>query len=677
MTKNANLNSWITLKEFPKFLKLAIWATRETKYSQEYKLLYKRVEALVKSNGFNFTFLYLKECLRIVTLYLAGTPSFTPGKVRVKVNQYGLPVIIPAAIRRDLGLSEGMRMTTRCTLTVLSIFRTFPTKVKPDLSSITDAFSGLSRTLEIEQVVKGFGGKHKLSFGPIKGFISESAGPIAKKATWGASIDAVALLRYPRVAYRVISILFAQRAFGYIISLLALWAINGPIYIFICSVGLQKWLPIGKLSIVYDQAGKARVVAMANWWVQLVLRPLHKSIFGLLKDIKQDGTFHQDGPLELIRESPNVGHHFSCFDLSSATDRLPVDLQVQVLNAFGVDGHAWKDLFSYPWYYKGKPVEYSVGQPMGAYSSWAMLALTHHLIVKLAAVQVGEKNFTNYALLGDDIVINHDGVAERYLELMKVLGVGINMSKSVVSSEIMEFAKRLVSPSFELSPIGAGNLLLVSRRSNMIGSLLAELYNKSIVTDSDTVVRLIESFPFAGKLNFLVLWTYFGSCRHLFSARLTSTFMEVWNTYGGSQLIYFSYGYHLFSALRSTLWGMVEKAAFDAAREEQRFYRGFIKATAVKGLSIGFLESLGLFLSPAIYLYALELNRARVHAETQWYVFERGRNMRPDKPELLLDFQDFGGLSIKWSKKQAQEYGRFIKKLETNIDVLSRSEAYD
>lgn len=251
------------------------------------------------------------------------------------------------------------------------------------------------------------------------------------------------------------------------------------------------------------------------------------------------------------------------------------------------------------------------------------------------------------------------------------------MSKSVVSSEIMEFAKRLVSPSFELSPIGAGNLLLVSRRSNMIGSLLAELYNKSIVTDSDTVVRLIESFPFKGKLNFLVLWTYFGSCRHLFSARLTSTFMEVWNTYGGSQLVYFSYGYHLFSALRSTLWGMVEKAAFDAAREEQRFYRGFMKATAVKGLSIGFLESLGLFLSPAIYLYALELNRARVHAETQWYVFERGRNMRPDKPEQLLDFQDFGGLSIKWSKKQAQEYGRFIKKLETNIDVLSRSEAYD
>jgi hypothetical protein len=27
-------------------------------------------------------------------------------------------------------------------------------------------------------------------------------------------------------------------------------------------------------------------------------------------------------------------------------------------------------------------VNYAVGQPMGAYSSWAMLALTHHLILQ-------------------------------------------------------------------------------------------------------------------------------------------------------------------------------------------------------------------------------------------------------------------------------------------------------
>jgi hypothetical protein len=30
------------------------------------------------------------------------------------------------------------------------------------------------------------------------------------------------------------------------------------------------------------------------------------------------------------------------------------------------------------------PYRYAVGQPMGALSSWAMLAVTHHLIVQLA-----------------------------------------------------------------------------------------------------------------------------------------------------------------------------------------------------------------------------------------------------------------------------------------------------
>jgi hypothetical protein len=113
-----------------------------------------------------------------------------------------------------------------------------------------------------------------------------------------------------------------------------------------------------------------------------------------------------------------------------------------------------------------------------------MLALTHHIVVLLAAKLAGVKNFTSYALLGDDIVINHDEVAEKYVHLMSTLGVAINMSKSVVSSQLCEFAKRLVTTEFEVSPIGAGNLLLVSRKTSMIGALLAELYNKSIIVDS-------------------------------------------------------------------------------------------------------------------------------------------------------------------------------------------------
>jgi len=55
---------------------------------------------------------------------------------------------------------------------------------------------------------------------------------------------------------------------------------------------------------------------------------------------------------------------------------------------------------------------------MGALSSWAMLALTHHYIVRIAARRVGIKNFNHYAVLGDDVVICNDLVAHAYHALV-------------------------------------------------------------------------------------------------------------------------------------------------------------------------------------------------------------------------------------------------------------------
>jgi len=79
---------------------------------------------------------------------------------------------------------------------------------------------------------------------------------------------------------------------------------------------------------------------------------------------------------------------------------------------------------------------------MGAYSSFAMLTVTHHVIVRVAALQVGLQNFSDYAILGDDIVICNDDVASKYLELMSSLGLDINLGKSVISKDFAEFAKR-------------------------------------------------------------------------------------------------------------------------------------------------------------------------------------------------------------------------------------------
>jgi len=93
--------------------------------------------------------------------------------------------------------------------------------------------------------------------------------------------------------------------------------------------------------------------------------------------------------LRRLQDSPEARWSF---DLTAATDRLPLALQVQVLACLTSDelAQAWADLLvTRDWYHKGVPLRYAVGQPMGALSSWAMLALTHHVVVQLSAKRVG------------------------------------------------------------------------------------------------------------------------------------------------------------------------------------------------------------------------------------------------------------------------------------------------
>jgi len=94
---------------------------------------------------------------------------------------------------------------------------------------------------------------------------------------------------------------------------------------------------------------------------------------------------------------PFDGTSLFSFDLSAATDRLPVSLQEKILSVcFGKEfSSLWRTILVGRTYYvryksaSGKTesnnLSYAVGQPMGALSSWAMLALTHHFIVQCSA----------------------------------------------------------------------------------------------------------------------------------------------------------------------------------------------------------------------------------------------------------------------------------------------------
>ena len=255
---------------------------------------------------------------------------------------------------------------------------------------------------------------------------------------------------------------------------------------------------LGKLGFKLESAGKVRVFAMVDCFTQWLMEPLHKAIFLLLGRIPQDGTHDQAKPLDrLIKRQRNAGKSRSrglfSFDLSSATDRLPLVFQEYLLRpVLGERGaRLWANLLvgrpylvprrddlSLP----GTSVKYAAGQPMGALSSWAMLALTHHCIVQWAWYRVckdGVRDWTwyqDYAVLGDDVVILGASVARAYQKIMESLGVTISAHKSLISKKGrgFEFAKRTY---LDGEPVGAISLLELQVARRNLGALL-ELVRK-------------------------------------------------------------------------------------------------------------------------------------------------------------------------------------------------------
>lgn len=236
----------------------------------------------------------------------------------------------------------------------------------------------------------------------------------------------------------------------------------------------------GQLAFKEEAAGKLRIFAILDIWTQSFLEPLHRSIFKLLKSLPNDGTFDQNASFtRAMEKSVKYGHAWSV-DLTSATDRLPIILQESLLSSLTGSrdlAKAWKDLLiGRDYLISGDPsklesyglepgsVQYSVGQPMGALSSWAMLALTHHFIVQFAVQEVRGNQSTwydGYEVLGDDIVLFEEDVYLSYTRILNDLGVPVNLSKSIPSPKVAscEFAKRTSLEGKDVSGLSWKELL--------------------------------------------------------------------------------------------------------------------------------------------------------------------------------------------------------------------------
>lgn len=254
-----------------------------------------------------------------------------------------------------------------------------------------------------------------------------------------------------------------------------------------------------KLSVVQDKEGKSRVIAILDYWSQTVLKPLHDHLMRVLSKLEQDCTFNQGSFLSKLPAMDGT-RMFHSLDLSSATDRMPIKLQELVLQGIlsKERSESWRNILV-QWPYAvpalgdsennksmspgrgSKPpqgshnlqhIKYAVGQPMGAYSSWPAMALTHHYLVKMAALQVNKLDFKGYAILGDDIVIADSDVATEYRTLLMNLGMDISEHKTHSSVNCYEFAKRWIYKGSEITPFSIAGLMETWNKYSYLCSFL-------------------------------------------------------------------------------------------------------------------------------------------------------------------------------------------------------------
>jgi hypothetical protein len=462
------------------------------------------VDRLRETRGETNTVQYLKEALRVFQKAVAGQP--VRGVVvpaHIGIDKRGYPKMVPRELRRPATLGEWTARTI-CVL-LLSLYREIKIPGTLKLWTITSpAKVPVNRVLhEIrwdEAVARFVGTLTKLGYkvpsldvlvwrGP---HLTSKAGPNGR-AMLLSHLDALALVSHPRL-WEHFRNFIAHLSFDEDVDHLHPAALINKLAGYartLYGASLAADLRVAKVSAKEEAGGKVRVFAIPDYWTQSVLKPLHSHLYEILRLLPTDSTFNQQAGVERAQRAAARGvRHFWSFDLSAATDRFPLLLQQVLISKLFADSRSkafagiWanllvdrdyildstvqgyldpksdiqRDLFDRPF------VRYACGQPMGAYSSWATFALAHHCCVQLCAHIVSTQGFLpeegafdpsgwymNYSLLGDDIVLWGDDpfsakVAETYLWLMNLLGVEINLEKSLVSQlGVFEFAKNLVA----------------------------------------------------------------------------------------------------------------------------------------------------------------------------------------------------------------------------------------
>lgn len=208
---------------------------------------------------------------------------------------------------------------------------------------------------------------------------------------------------------------------------------------------------VGRIGLIQEAGHKLRAVANPGRVFQRVLEPFGRRIYSYLKSLPFDCTFDQSKAIPILQEALSHGKTIHSIDLSGATDYFPLALQRHLLLKMfpDIEVSLFCDLSQASWFMPQKgEISWRRGQPLGLFPSFGAFALTHGTLL----LGLLNKEWNNqFFILGDDVVILDDQLAQDYYQLLQLLECPVSIPKSLHSNSLCEFGGKIVTTSTVIS----------------------------------------------------------------------------------------------------------------------------------------------------------------------------------------------------------------------------------
>lgn len=203
----------------------------------------------------------------------------------------------------------------------------------------------------------------------------------------------------------------------------------------------------GEVHFLQEPGYKLRSIASPYRLFQVASQPLKQDLGQLVRSLDWDCTHDQGKATPFIQEALKLKKQVYSVDLSSATDYFPYELQQMVLETiYGKDNSyvkLFRDVSRANWHSELGEIVWKKGQPLGFNPSFFTFTLTHGLVL---LTLLGKRYNHEFFVLGDDVVILNKKLFDDYLTFLSAAGCPYATDKTLISSELAEFAGKVITP---------------------------------------------------------------------------------------------------------------------------------------------------------------------------------------------------------------------------------------